>query len=219
MAASDSSILFEIEDSTFSATFYEVDNSGKGEAEGPVFFQRRGDVQFLLDELYGDKSIIFTNNPADRANYEIEMRWSEGINFESIRDTVISALKQELGFTTEADSVMEKVYVLSVKDDSILREAVADELSEGVAYKSSAEGDRWNIVATLPRFADELSQKLDVWIQVQTGKTGDTTLYNFDLDTQDNIDELEKQLENDYGLTFDIGEKRVEQIQIKFEER
>lgn len=216
LSVSKDSVLFTIEDANFEATFSEINESGRGAADGSRVFQRSGGLRYVLGELYTDTHIEFDNNPYIRQNYKIDLKWSSGIRFETVRDTSISKIKEMLGYTTTSDSTTHQVYMFSVINASKLEIAAnQNSLPAGVNFKSTIENGIWNIIATLPLFANELDKKLNN--RVKTTISNDS-LYKFEISLQGNTDDLRQQLENKYGLILESKQEPVELLTITFNE-
>lgn len=211
-AVSTDSVIFDIEQPLFQAMFKHIDQSGKGAADGPSLFQRSGSLSYILGELYGNDFINIKNNPYVRQDFKIEVQWSNKADLDSVRNQVLAMMQKNLGYEVTTDSVEQEVYQLSVFDDSKLQKT-NNSLPDGVTYQSSLENSKWQIIASLPTFADKLGQKLNRSITVKQQRIA---LYRFELLLDNGIDAIITQLENKYGLTLKSTTETVEQVNITF---
>src|SRR5699024_5254095 len=155
------SVIVEIQEPNFEATFSKVSTSGSGSADGPSVFQRRGDLNYVLSELYHPGLVNFKNDPKTGQHYEIDISGFSKGKQDSVKKVVRSKIKQELGYSTTTDSIMRSKYRLSVSDKAKLKKASGGSLPEGVESKIKQVGNSWNIIARLPRLAEVLSEEIN----------------------------------------------------------
>ncbi|NGP87641.1 hypothetical protein [Fodinibius halophilus] len=208
------SVLFVMDGADFQAKFSNVGNAVQGKATGPMFFQRYGDLNYILDELYVNNPIKVLDNPHTRQNYKVEIRWKESTDFESARDSVLSRMQNYFNYNIHRDSIKQKQYALSVDAAEKLEQAATNQPKEKVEFKSEMKNGQWDVQATLPRFAKALSEQTNKLVKLKD-KHGDQ-LYRFKLDLNSGITQLQSQLRGKYGLILTINQVPVEQLTIDF---
>lgn len=209
------SVLFEIGEPDFQASFRKISDSGQGSAQGPTLFQRYGNLHYILDELYADQTVKVLNNPNARQDFKIEIQWDESANMQTIWDSVLSHLQNYFNYNVRRDSIVQKQYVLSVVNHKKLNEAISDKTKEKFTFKSEISNGQWTVIAFLPRFAESLGERLDSRIQLKESYQSNN-LYSFEIDLRQSIADLKKELESQYGLSINTKRVSAERIVIDF---
>jgi hypothetical protein len=210
--SSSDSVIVNIQTDAFSATFQEVNQGGKGSAEGESIFQRLGNLNYVMSELYGEQPVVLSSNPRSDQSYKVMMQWTRSGSFEAARDSLLEKLKEEWGYTSQTKTIKQEKWILSVVDETKLRQQTVE--SEKFNYKSQkTTNSQWVITATLSRFTEELSKNMNR--DVSTEITSDQ-LYSFKLDLQGGMDAVAQQLANNYGLAMESREVSVQQVRLTF---
>lgn len=210
------SVIFRMDQPNFKATLREVNFAVKGSANGKTLFQRLGSIQYIISQLYKSHSVVFENNFHIRKHYKININWSPKTNFNAVRSKVLQKMKKILGYTIKTDMVNQKVYRLLVVDASKLGNAHIIPGGVKENFSSEVSNGTWNIVATLPKFAEALSNITKWRIQANQKKS---LFYHFKLNVQKGNNELKEQLKQKYGLALMGSMQPVEQIKISFDKK
>ncbi len=205
----DETVLFEINEPNYKATFATYNNRSSGSADGPTLIQRRGDLQFVLQGLYPEKQVVVANANSDTTKYMLELRWQDSADAETAKQAVRSRIQQSLGFSTRSDTVEQTAYMLSISDMAKLQNNAGGEITDDVVHNSKLEGSNWDVFATLPRMAQELSEKIN---QPVNTSVQDSSRYQFKLEISEDVSAVIAQLENKYGLTLDANSQPLERI-------
>ena len=200
-------VLFKIKEPNYEATFATYNGQSTGSAEGPTLIQRRGDLQSVLQDLYPEKQVMLANANSDSIKYVFELRWEDSADVAKAKKAVRSRIQQSLGYSTRSDTVEQINYILSVADKEKLQEKAGN--IPDVMYKNKLENNNWDIIATLPRMAQALSEKLNHPVNTSIE---DSTRYQFELEISEDVSAVIAQLESKYGLTLNTNPQPLERI-------
>lgn len=210
-------VLFEIDEPSYKATFATYNDRSSGSADGTTLLQRMGDLQFVLKDLYPGKQVNVADEISGDQKYDLKLQWQDSTDAEVAKQAVRSRIQESLGYTTSTDTIEQINYTLTVADKAKLQQAAGGEMPDGVGYKSEYEdsiwndGNNWDVIVTLPRMAEALSEKLNHPVNTNIE---DSTRYQFELEISDNVSAVIAQLEDKYGLTLDANPQPLERITV-----
>jgi hypothetical protein len=208
-------VLFEINEPNYEATFATYDEQTSGSADGPRIMQRKGNLQSVLQNLFPGKQVQIKGEISNNSKYELEIRWQDSADADIAKQAIWSRIQQSLGFSTRLDTIKQTAYMLSISDRAKLQNNAGGEIPDGVAYKSKFEdsiwneGNNWDVIATLPRMAQALSERINHPVNTNIE---DNTKYQFELEISDDVSAIIVQLEDKYGLTLDANPQPLERI-------
>jgi len=210
-------VFFELNEPNYEATFATYKDRSKGSANGPTLMQRMGDLQSVLQDLYPGKQVYIEDEISNNSKYELEIRWQDSADADIAKQAVRSRILESLGYTTSTDTVEQINYTLTVADKVKLLQAAGGEIQGDAAYKSEYEdgilnaGNNWDVIATLPRMAQALSEKINHPVKTNIE---DSTRYKFELEISKDVSAVITQLEDKYSLTLDANPQPLERITV-----
>jgi hypothetical protein len=90
---------------------------------------------------------------------------------DSVKNIVRLKIQQKLSYSTTTETIMQAKHRLSVTDNSKLRQASNGSFPEAVESKIDREGENWDIIATLPKLAEILSDELSQEVRTEHKET------------------------------------------------